>query len=91
MKTALRVNQLKKAYGQHQAVKQISFEVQAGGCYGLLGPNGAGKSTTMKIVSCILKPDRGTVEVFGRDAVKQTSEVRKMIGYVPQNITLYDK
>ena len=45
----------------------------------------------MKIVSCILKPDRGTVEVFGRDAVKQTSEVRKMIGYVPQNITLYDK
>jgi ABC-2 type transport system ATP-binding protein len=91
MKTALRINQLKKAYGQHQAVKQISFEVQEGCCYGLLGPNGAGKSTTMKIVSCILEPDSGTVEVFGRNAVKQSSEVRKMIGYVPQNITLYDK
>lgn len=91
METALRIHQLKKAYGQHQAVKEISFEVQKGCCYGLLGPNGAGKSTTMKIVSCILKPDSGTVEVFGQNAVKQPGEVRQMIGYVPQNITLYDK
>ncbi|MGZ9585538.1 ATP-binding cassette domain-containing protein [Paenibacillus marinisediminis] len=91
MTTAIEVKGLEKAYAGKQAVRNIHFQVRKGSCFGLLGPNGAGKSTTMKILSCITQADKGSVQVLGYDVAKQAEEVKKVIGYVPQNITLYDK
>ena len=65
-----------------EAVKGVSFDVQPGELFGLLGPNGAGKTTTIKMLITLLLPTSGTARVMGHDVVKETSEVRKRIGYV---------
>ncbi|WP_152395535.1 ABC transporter ATP-binding protein [Paenibacillus guangzhouensis] len=91
MSIAIEVKGLQKGYGGKLAVQDLQFQVRTGTCFGLLGPNGAGKSTTMKILSCITKVDHGRVNILGYDTATQSQEVRKIIGYVPQNITLYEK
>lgn len=90
MEKVLDVRHLTKTYGKKNALKDISFSVNAGTCFGLLGPNGAGKSTTMKILTGIMGADNGTVIVLGQDTKKNTLAVKKTIGYVPQSITLYE-
>ena len=90
MEKVLDVRHLTKTYGKKNALKDISFSVNAGTCFGLLGPNGAGKSTTMKILTGIMDADNGTVIVLGQDTKKNTLAVKKTIGYVPQSITLYE-
>lgn len=91
MNTTLVVNNLVKKYGSKSALENVSFKVKEGSCFGLLGPNGAGKSTTMKIITGIIDSDSGNVHVFGNDIRVSTDQIRKMVGYVPQEITLYDK
>lgn len=90
-KVVLEVVQLTKQYGGKQALGGVSFQVKEGSCFGLLGPNGAGKSTTMKIITGILRADSGEALVMGQDMMKHADAVRHHIGYVPQEITLYDK
>jgi ABC-2 type transport system ATP-binding protein len=68
----------------------VTLTVRTGTCFGLLGPNGAGKSTIMKILSGILRPDQGEVFVFGLDATRQAYAIRGLVGYVPQDVTLYE-
>ncbi|WP_018758757.1 ABC transporter ATP-binding protein [Paenibacillus terrigena] len=91
MDMAIEVKGLQKGYAGKLAVQDLQFQVRKGTCFGLLGPNGAGKSTTMKILSCITTADHGSVNILGYDTATQSQEVRKIIGYVPQNITLYEK
>src|SRR5437588_596435 len=91
MTKVLEVNQLTKKYGDKTALQEISFHVKAGSCFGLLGPNGAGKSTTMKIITSILEANSGTAQVLGMDSRKNADAIRRQVGYVPQEITLYDK
>ncbi len=86
---SLSVHSITKEYGTQKAVNDLSFEVSGGTIMGFLGPNGAGKSTTMKIVSCYLAPTSGTAEVCGYDIHKNPLEVRKHIGYLPENNPLY--
>jgi len=86
---SIHVKQLTKIYGEQFAVKDISFSVEEGEIVGFLGPNGAGKSTTMKVATCYLPPTRGTVEVCGFDVEKETMEVRKRVGYLPEHNPLY--
>lgn len=81
---AIEVNRLSKAYGTHQAVSDLSFQVYAGEIFGLLGPNGAGKSTTLRTLITLLHPTSGTASVFGHDTVREADTVRRLIGYVPQ-------
>jgi ABC-2 type transport system ATP-binding protein len=88
--TALEVRDLRKSYGNAVALQGVSFSVKSGSCFGLLGPNGAGKSTTMKILTGIVTADAGTVRVLGLDAAKQQNAIRRQVGYVPQEITLYE-
>ncbi|WP_338027743.1 ABC transporter ATP-binding protein [Cohnella thermotolerans] len=85
------IERLAKSYGAKPALKDVTFSVREGSCFGLLGPNGAGKSTTMKILSGLLPPDRGHVSVLGRDIRKSGEDIRREVGYVPQSITLYEK
>jgi ABC-2 type transport system ATP-binding protein len=86
---SLSVQSITKEYGTQKAVNNLSFDVSGGTIMGFLGPNGAGKSTTMKIVSCYLSPTSGTAEVCGYDIHKNPLEVRRHIGYLPENNPLY--
>ncbi|WP_339323247.1 ABC transporter ATP-binding protein [Paenibacillus sp. FSL W8-0194] len=87
----LEVKGLRKAYAKKQALENVTFSLKPGTSFGFLGPNGAGKSTTMKILTGIVKADSGTAKLFGKDAASETDAVAKYIGYVPQDITLYEK
>lgn len=83
------VENLTKRYGPTLAVDNISFEVHPREVVGFLGPNGAGKTTTMKMLTCFLRPDGGRATVGGYDVVDQSIEVRRHIGYLPENAPLY--
>lgn len=87
----LEVSHLHKGYGKKQALQDVSFSLRAGTSFGFLGPNGAGKSTTMKILTGIVKSDSGQVKLFGQDITNDSDAVAKYIGYVPQEITLYEQ
>ena len=80
---------LSKAYGDVQALDEVSFEVKAGEIVGLLGPNGAGKTTAIKILTGYLQPDEGTVTIDGLDVLTHTLDVQARIGYLPENAPLY--
>src|SRR6267142_5423731 len=85
----IEVQDLTKRYAGHTAVDHVSFNVGRGEIVGLLGPNGAGKSTIMRILSCYLPATSGTVRVAGRDVFSQANEVRRRIGYMPENNPLH--
>src|SRR5580765_2679806 len=85
----IEVENLTKRYSGQTAVSDISFTVAQGEIVGLLGENGAGKSTTMRILSCYLPASSGTVRVAGLDVFHQSNEVRRRIGYMPENNPLH--
>jgi len=88
MAAAVLIENLQKSYGDVQAVKDISFTVQPGEIFGLLGPNGAGKTTTIRCLCTLAKPDRGTIEVGGINAVSDPKAVRQRLGYVAQEVAI---
>src|SRR3974390_1718531 len=85
----IEVENLTKRYAGQTAVSNISFTVERGEIVGLLGPNGAGKSTTMRILACYLPATSGTVRIGGLDVFQQSEEVRRRIGYMPENNPLH--
>ena len=85
----IKVEGLTKRYARTVAVDNISFEVQKGQIVGFLGPNGAGKTTTMRVLTCFMPPTHGTASVAGFDVLKQSMEVKKRIGYLPETPPLY--
>ncbi|MBK7219266.1 MAG: ATP-binding cassette domain-containing protein [Candidatus Promineofilum sp.] len=86
----LTAKDLRKKFGDFEAVKGISFSVLRGEIFSLLGPNGAGKTTTINMLSCLLPPTSGTAEIAGHAIPGDTLAVRRAIGVVPQEIALYD-
>ena len=87
--TTIRLKNLRKKYGSFEALKGISFEVSPGEVVGFLGPNGAGKTTTMKILTCFMGATGGEAVVGGYDCFTHPLEVRRRIGYLPENNPLY--
>ena len=92
----IKVRELTKAYtdlrrGQFVALSGVSFEAHPGMIYGLLGPNGAGKTTALRILSTMLRPTAGSVQVNGFDVLTQPSLVRRQIGFVSTNTAIYDR
>ncbi len=85
----IRVNNLTKRYGSLTAVDDISFHVERGGVVGFLGPNGAGKTTTIRILTCYHPATAGTATIAGFDVFRQSMEVRRRIGYLPESAPLY--
>lgn len=83
------VENLVKRYDSRTAVGGISFDIKNGEIFGLLGPNGAGKSTIISIMCCLLKPTSGRVVIDGFDIIKYAAHIKKIIGVVPQEISLY--
>ena len=89
MSTAIAVRNLTKRYDNVTALADISFEVQPGEIMGFLGPNGAGKTTTLRILTGILTPTAGSVQIDGLEVAQHSLEVRRRIGYLPEHLALY--
>lgn len=87
----IEISNLAKSYDGHWAVRGISFTVQAGDIFGYIGPNGAGKTTSIRILSTLLDPTSGTVKVDGKSVVSEPEEVRRRIGYMPDNFGVYER
>ncbi|MBC7248997.1 MAG: ATP-binding cassette domain-containing protein [Anaerolineae bacterium] len=85
----IEIHDVVKKYGDRVAVNQVSFCVQKGEIFGLLGPNGAGKTTTISILAALLLPDEGAVIIGGYDLMRETSQIKPLIGFVPQELALY--
>ncbi len=85
----IQVENLTKDYGPVRAVDRVTFNVRKGEVLGFLGPNGAGKSTTMKMLTCYLSPSGGSARVAGLDVFEHSLEVRKRIGYLPEDTPIY--
>jgi len=86
----IEVQNLTKRYGSFTAIRDVSFSVAPGEIVGFLGPNGAGKSTTMRILSCFMPASGGTAKVAGYDVFRESMEVRRRIGYLPESVPLYN-
>ncbi len=86
---SIKVSNITKIYGKQKALDNVSFNVESGEIVGFLGPNGAGKSTMMKIITCFLPPNEGNVSVCDYDIYENSIEVRKNVGYLPENNPLY--
>ncbi|HOU99114.1 MAG TPA: gliding motility-associated ABC transporter ATP-binding subunit GldA [Bacteroidales bacterium] len=86
---SIEVINVSKYYGEQKALDNVSFKVEKGEIFGFLGPNGAGKTTMMKIIMGIIPPNEGQVLVNGMDILNESIEVRKQIGYLPENNPLY--
>lgn len=86
----IEVSNLTKRYGRHLAVRDISFSVSQGEIVGFLGPNGAGKTTTLRMLTGFLPPSSGTATIAGFDIFRDSIAARRRIGYMPENVPLYD-
>jgi len=89
LETVIEIKDLVKKYGENEAVKGISFEIQRGEVVGFLGPNGAGKSTTMNILTGYISSTSGQAKVCGYSILENPNEVKKRIGYLPEQPPLY--
>jgi len=87
----IEVKDLTKVFGKFTAVDNISFDVKKGEIFGLLGPNGAGKSTTLRMLSTLARPTRGTAIIGGYDIVKDDTKVRDLIGIVSEKMIMYNR
>ncbi|NLM44609.1 MAG: ABC transporter ATP-binding protein [Clostridiales bacterium] len=85
------VTNLKKVYGEFQAVNEISFSIEQGEVFGFLGPNGAGKTSTINMMIGLSKPTGGHIMIDGIDAIKDIKQVQKIIGIIPDENNLYDE
>ena len=89
MDNAIRIADLTKDFGTIRALDSLNLSVESGEILGLIGPNGAGKTTALRIISALLLPTSGNVEVFGLNVVKKPAEVRKIISYLPEEAGAY--
>jgi ABC-2 type transport system ATP-binding protein len=87
---AIRCSGLTKYYGETLGINELELEVAAGELFGFLGPNGAGKTTTIRLLLDLIRPTSGLVEVFGLDPRAHSVEVRRTIGYLPGELSLYE-
>lgn len=86
----LKIENLKKSYGNFRALDGLDMEIKAGALYGFVGPNGAGKTTTIKILAGLLAPDEGKITIDGLDASTAGRKLKGKIGYVPDSFGVYD-
>ena len=87
----LQAESLKKAYGKRSILQNISFELKEGEILGVAGENGTGKSTLLSMLATIQKPQAGNIYFYGKDILKEKRSYRKQIGYVPQDIALFEE
>jgi ABC-2 type transport system ATP-binding protein len=91
MTDALSIRGLSKTFGGKVAVDDLTLTVRAGELFALLGPNGAGKTTTLRMVAGLLKPNNGSISVFGRDVLADPADAKRLIAWAPDEPMLYDR
>ncbi len=91
MDKVIEVKNLKKYFGKTKAIDDVSFSVEEGEVFGFLGPNGAGKTTTIRCLMDFLRPNEGNIKILGKDAQKDSVELKKDIGYLSGSVKVYDK
>ena len=89
-KTIIETNNLTKNYDRQTAVDRLTFHVEEGEVFGFLGPNGAGKTTTLLMLLGLTRPSEGAAWVCGLDPLRKAREVKRMVGYLPENVGFYD-
>ncbi|MCK4478063.1 ABC transporter ATP-binding protein [Candidatus Bathyarchaeota archaeon] len=89
MSFAVVAENLVKVFGSIRALDGLSFEIKRGEIYGLIGPNGAGKTTALRIISTLIMPSSGSAKVYDYDVVREASEVRRLIAYLPEEAGAY--
>src|SRR5260370_31750130 len=89
MSAFIQVDKLPKSYGKSRGILDVTFEVQQGAVFGFLGPNGAGKTTAMRTLMGLLRPTSGNATIGGLDFWKQSTAVKKLVGYLPGEFTFY--
>ena len=85
----LQTKDLTKKYQNKVVVDNLNIQIKKGEIFGLLGPNGAGKSTTMNMICSIVRPTTGSIELFGKDSLKQKKEALHKVGYIPQELAIH--
>jgi ABC-2 type transport system ATP-binding protein len=88
---ALSVRGLSRQFGDFLAVDDLNLDVYRGAFFGFLGPNGAGKSTTIKMLTGLLAPTEGSIEILNRDVTRDSTAIKRMIGVVPEDLNLFDR
>ena len=88
---AILCSSLTKYYGANRGVEDLDLEVEQGELFGFLGPNGAGKTTTIRLLLDFIRPTRGRVEVLGLEPRSQSIELRRRVGYLPGELSIYDR
>lgn len=88
--TVIQTYRLTKSYGRHRGIVDVSFEVRRGEVFGFLGPNGAGKTTTVRTLLDFIRPNGGSATVLGMDTRRQSREIKRRVGYLPGELTLYE-
>jgi len=88
---AVEIDQLSKRYGRKTALSNVSLQVDAGEIYGFLGPNGAGKTTTIRCLMDLIRPNSGSISIFGLDSRRQSVEVKRLVGFLSADNQLYTK
>jgi ABC-2 type transport system ATP-binding protein len=91
MAAVIKTEGLTRRYGRQTAVDALSFEVNAGEVFGFLGPNGAGKTTTILMLLGLTEPTAGRAEVLGCDPARHPLEIKRQVGYLPENVGFYDE
>jgi len=86
---AIQINKLRKYYGKHLGVENVSFSVKEGEIFGFVGPNGAGKSTTIRMLLNFIFPSGGSATICGKDVVKESEAIKKFTGYIPSDVRFY--
>ena len=81
---------IKKHFGNTQAVDGVSLQIKPGEIYGLVGADGAGKTTTIRLLVGALRPDRGEINVCGYDVIRRTEDARSQLGYLSQRFSMYE-
>jgi len=89
MGLAIDVRDLRKSFGDFEALKGTTFRVEESEIFGLIGPNGAGKTTTLRVLGTLISPTSGVAEVFGHDVVKEAGKIREILSYLPEDAGAY--
>jgi ABC-2 type transport system ATP-binding protein len=90
-KTAIEVKKLTKSYGKNRGIVDLNFKVLTGEVFGFLGPNGAGKTTTTRVLLDFMHPNAGEAKIFGLDSHEDSTEIKKLVGYLPGELHLYEQ
>jgi ABC-2 type transport system ATP-binding protein len=90
-KNVIEISHLTKYYGKHKGIEDITFAIEEGEIYGFIGPNGAGKSTTIRTLLALIHPTSGSATIFGKDCIKNASEIAQDVGYLPAETSYYEQ